>query len=105
MQLETPYEFLGRQCQRCFPAAVPVLFQAKGDRPFFLVDVEDTVVADRYFMRVPSQIFDHVFRSSERRLGIDHPLFFEQIVILAISNRIASVSPSAKNIHFRLLEK
>ena len=43
MQLVTPYEFLGRKCHRCFPAAVSVLFQAKRYRPFFFIDVQDTL--------------------------------------------------------------
>lgn len=70
MVLETPNEFLGRERHRCFLAAIFVLFQTERYRSFFVIDVEDTVVADRYFMGISSQVFDHMFRPPERWLGI-----------------------------------
>ena len=81
MELKTPYEFLACEGHGCALSAFFVILKAKGDRPFLFVDVQDTMVANCYFMRVPSQIFDHVFRPPERGLGIDHPLLFEQVVI------------------------
>ena len=81
MELETPYEFPGRERHRCSLPPLFVVLQTKGHRPFIPVDVKDTVVAGGYLMRVASQIFDHMFRPPKRWLGIDHPLFFEQIVI------------------------
>lgn len=81
MELKTTYKFPACECQGSFLSAVPVVFQAERYRPFLLIDVQDTVVADRYFMGVASQVFDHMFRSSKRWFGIHYPILFEQIII------------------------
>src|SRR5664280_1940441 len=39
-----------------------------------VVEAEESSVGDRYAMRVAGQILQHMFRSAEWRLGVDHPL-------------------------------
>ncbi len=48
MELETTYEFLGRERHLCSLSALSVVLQTKGHCPFLLVYVKDTVVADEH---------------------------------------------------------
>jgi len=38
------------------------------------IETEESSVGDGNSMRIPGQILQHMFGSSERRLGVDHPL-------------------------------
>lgn len=49
-----------------------VVLPAKGD--MIVVHRQQAVIGDGYAMRIASQILQDVFRSSERRLGVDDPV-------------------------------
>ena len=53
--------------------AVRIIFPAESD--LVAIKAGEAMIADGHTMRVPSQIMQDVFRSTEWRFGIHHPLF------------------------------
>lgn len=43
-----------------------------------VIYLENAMVADRHFMGIPAEVFDHLPGSSERSLCIHHPVFDKQ---------------------------
>ena len=56
-------------------AAVVVPGVPPSEAHLSVVEAEESSVGDGNPMGVPGQILQHMFGPSERRLGVDHPLF------------------------------
>src|ERR1700739_1952042 len=48
------------------------------EREVLIVDIDDSMIRDRYAVRVAGQILQHMSRSPKRRLRIDHPVLAKQ---------------------------
>jgi len=54
----------------------PVIFPGEGDLALF--QRQQAAVGDGHAMGIASQVFQHVLRTAEGRLGVDHPFAFVQ---------------------------
>jgi hypothetical protein len=54
-----------------FGCRVPVVFPAK--RNLAVLERQETLVGDGYPMGVAAEVFDHLLRATEGRLGVNHP--------------------------------
>ncbi len=55
-------------------------------------NVQNPVVGDRYFVGIPTKVFQHRFGMAKRPLGVHHPVFLEELIYsfepaLCIRNR------------------
>ena len=69
---EATQELLGRQRHRLGAMVVGVVLVAEGHPA--VVELHQPVIADGHAMRVAGQVLQHLLRSAERRLGVDHPV-------------------------------
>ena len=49
-----------------------------GERHMCIVHIDEPVIGDGDFMRVPPEVFNDLLRTSERALGIHHPFMTKQ---------------------------
>ena len=55
----------------------PVVFVFEGYR--LVIDLNQAMIGDGYFMRVPAQVLHHRFGTSKGTPGIDNPFVFERL--------------------------
>ena len=53
-----------------------------------VVDAEDALIGDRHPMGVTAQILEHLRRTAEGLLGIDHPVMQIQLVLQLTPSRV-----------------
>jgi hypothetical protein len=73
VEQESPDELHGRQGEGSHSVFVGIVLPPKGDLP--VPDPEKPVVGEGDAVRVSSEVPEHVGGSSERRLGVDDPVF------------------------------
>jgi hypothetical protein len=73
---ESAEKFFAGQRHGALLVVVCVVFPSQNH--LGLVDREDAVVGNGYAVRVTAQIVQHVFRSAERWLGVNDPIFLKQ---------------------------
>ena len=72
---EAAQELMGGNGHDLLLAAVSVVSPTEGDAIVF--EVQETMVGDGDAVGVAGQVLENVFRSAERRLGIDDPILPE----------------------------
>src|SRR5512133_2020875 len=60
------------------PALAVVLVVFPPELNLGVGDVEEAMIGDRHAMRIAGQVMQHMFRSAERPLGINHPFIAKQ---------------------------
>src|SRR5271165_590835 len=78
MQEKAAHELDRVQLHCLGPVLVRVIFPLKSNLAIF--QRQQTTVGDGHSMGVPRQIFQHLFGSAERRLGVDDPFDFAVVV-------------------------
>ena len=73
-------------------AAVVVPGVPPAEAHLSVIEAEEPSVGDGNPMRGAGQILQHMFGSSERRLGVDHPLFSAQVGKQRVKERGADKS-------------
>ena len=76
MEQEAAQELMGRYCHDFLLAAMCVVSPEEGDS--IILEGDEAMVGDGHAMGVAGQIAQHMLWSSERRLGVDHPVVREQ---------------------------
>lgn len=77
MKEEPSYELIGLDSHSLLFIAIGIVPPAEGD--IAVLDIEDTIVADRYSMSVSAQILEDTLGAIERRLAIDNPFFIVEL--------------------------
>jgi hypothetical protein len=67
-------EFVGTERHRLVTVAIAIILPAK--RNPAVIDIEQAIVGDGDAVRVPCDILEDFFRSSEGWLGVNHPVLF-----------------------------
>ncbi len=62
--------FSGKSYKLCFVAIGIVLH---GESDAMLIYLQDTLIADRYPVRILTQVTDYIFSFSKGRLAVNHP--------------------------------
>ena len=73
---EPAHEFHCAQRHLLASAAVGIVLPGKGD--LIVLELHQAAIAQGDSVRVPSQVFQHLFRPAEGLLGIDNPIFLVQ---------------------------